>query len=114
MAYLLSSPCINVASRDNNGRKAISWAAAGKHYKVVEHLIEYDGPGVDREDIDGWTPLAWALSNFAPKTVQTLLSSGLVNTNKKDLNGKKSSQFCCATWVLEGGKIASRCGGNSV
>jgi ankyrin repeat domain-containing protein 50 len=59
----------------------------------VECLIEFDGWGVDREDIDGWIPLAWALFHCAPKTVQTLLSSGLVNVNKKDLNGKSPLSF---------------------
>jgi ankyrin repeat protein len=64
-------------------------------------LIKHDRRGVDEEDVDGWTPLAWALFNRTPKTVQILIDSGLVNVNKKDIMGRSALAFAAGYGYLD-------------
>jgi ankyrin repeat protein len=56
-----SKRCDNLV-QDVDLRNALSWACEGGHDKTVKVLIKYDCPGADDEDVNGWTPLAWALS----------------------------------------------------
>lgn len=49
----------------------------------------------------GWTPLAWALFSQAPKTVQVLLNSGLVDVNKKDKAGRSALAFAASYGYLD-------------
>ncbi|KAE8449649.1 hypothetical protein EG329_007979 [Mollisiaceae sp. DMI_Dod_QoI] len=91
---------IDISRKDNFGRNALSWACERGHRKVVEYLIKHDPKGVDEADVDGWTPLAWALFCQAPTTVQALLDSGLVDVNKKDRGGK-----CALSWAVDYGYL---------
>lgn len=68
---------------------------------MVKYLIKYDRQGADEADIDGWAPLAWSLSTRAPKTVQVLLESGLVDVNKRDQNGRSALSFAAGYGYLE-------------
>lgn len=58
---LLKRKRVNKASSDNNKRNAISWASGGGHHAALAKLVNGGCPGVDADDIDGWTPLAWAI-----------------------------------------------------
>ena len=68
---------------------------------MVKYLIKHDRQGADEADIDGWTPLAWSLFSRAPKTVQVLLESGLVDVNKKDQNGRSALSFAAGYGYLD-------------
>jgi ankyrin repeat protein len=104
--FLRRSGRIDVTDRDDSGRNALSWACGNKHYKVVEYLLKYhDSAGADRGDEVGWTPLAWALLNSAPKTVEVLLSSGKVDINKKDEDGVSPLHFAVGYGWVEVVKI---------
>jgi ankyrin repeat domain-containing protein 50 len=72
---------IDVSTKDNDWRNALSWACSGCYPSIVEYLIKYDPKGVDEADTVGWTPLAWALFENCPRVVQLLLDSGLVDVN---------------------------------
>lgn len=67
----------------------------------MEYLIKYDPHGVDEADIDGWTPLAWALFNNCPKTVQLLLDSERVDLNKKDKSGRTALSWAANYGYLD-------------
>lgn len=84
---------IDVCKVDKDGRNAISRACSGGHHMGVDYLIKYDPGGVDKPDVDGWTPLAWAFFIQAPETMKTLLRSRLVDANKKDRNGRSALSF---------------------
>ncbi|KAH7113664.1 ankyrin repeat-containing domain protein [Dactylonectria estremocensis] len=99
LKQLLKLPGINVNIKDNNGksplswaagngcanaaevllkstlRNAISWASGGGNHDTLIKLLDEGCPGVDTEDIDGWTPLAWAIQTDSPKTVQALINT---------------------------------------
>ena len=60
---------------------------------MAEYRIKHDRVGVDEEDVDGWTPLAWAQFSQNPRTVKVLLESGLVNVNKNDRSGRSALSF---------------------
>lgn len=67
---------------------------------MVKYLIKHDRQGVGEEDADGWTSLAWALFNNTPKTMQALLDSGLVDVNKKDINGRSAPLLLLVLVIL--------------
>ena len=56
---------------------------------------------MDEEDVDGWTPLAWALFSQTPKTVQVLLNSGFVDVNKKDKGGRSPLAWAASYGYLD-------------
>lgn len=48
---------------DNDGRSALSWAAAFGHEQIVRLLVGHDKVNTHAEDDDGLTPFAWAMRN---------------------------------------------------
>lgn len=86
----LKSAAVDLGSTDNDKRNAISWACAGGHHEVLVKLLDRKCPGVDVEDIDGWTPLAWAIQTDSPDTVQALIDSKQVEIEKRD-RGKRTA-----------------------
>lgn len=74
--------------KDNDQRSALSLACKGGHTDTVKALIKYKCGFENEEDIDGWTPLAWALERQSPKTVEALLSGRAVNVNHRDKSGR--------------------------
>ncbi|KAF5985455.1 ankyrin repeat-containing protein [Fusarium bulbicola] len=67
---------------------------------VLVRLLEAGCPGVDAEDIDGWTPLAWAIHTDSPDTVQTLISNENVLIERRDKGGRTA-----LSWAVEYGHI---------
>jgi ankyrin repeat protein len=48
-------------SPDKMGRTAIHYAVASGDIKVVRRVFELSGCSIDEKDLDGWTPLMWAV-----------------------------------------------------
>ncbi|TGO87462.1 hypothetical protein BPOR_0224g00050 [Botrytis porri] len=71
-------------------RNAISWAVGGGYHEIVDYLIKCDGIGADAEDIDGWTPLAWALGKVRSKNRPSAFVIG------KNKNGRTPLSWAAA------------------
>ncbi|KAH7157846.1 ankyrin repeat-containing domain protein [Dactylonectria estremocensis] len=82
-------------------RNAISWVCEGGNHDTLFRLLDKGCPGVDAEDIDGWTPLAWAIQNDSPKTVQALIDTTLVQIERRDHAGRTA-----LSWAVEYGHIS--------
>jgi len=95
---LLRNSNVDKASLDQDQRSAVSWASAGGHLETLRMLLKYGCPGVDDKDIDGWTPLAWAIQNNSPGTIEALVS--LV-----DLEGRDRSGRTALSWAVEYGHV---------
>ncbi|OIW34693.1 hypothetical protein CONLIGDRAFT_658495 [Coniochaeta ligniaria NRRL 30616] len=63
-----ADPKVDKASVDKDQRNAISWACARGHLDTLRVLIRH-------RDVDGWTPLAWAILNDSPQIIETLVST---------------------------------------
>ena len=75
--------------RDKDGRSAISLAAGKGFSDIITLLLGYQIPGVDEKDtIEEWTPLFWALEANRISTVKLLLNSKRVNVNHQDHTGR--------------------------
>ncbi|KIW92815.1 uncharacterized protein Z519_06664 [Cladophialophora bantiana CBS 173.52] len=91
---------VSIAKEDANGRNAISWAANSSgatkdpdHYGqcVLKYLIEKCPEGVDSQDKDGWSPLAWALDRPGyPEAVRLLIATGKADVNQRNQTGGRS------------------------
>ncbi|KAJ4022742.1 hypothetical protein NW766_001789 [Fusarium irregulare] len=68
--------------KDNVGRTALHWAAQTGRPQIVTRIIELMGDklGIDIRDIDGWTPLCWALRNSRMKIMKD--ATGVVDVVK--------------------------------
>ena len=89
MIKLLSEkPKFNLDARDDNGRTALWWAAAGGHTAVVETLLATGKVEPDAKDRGGQTPLSWAASEGHTAVVETLLATGKVEPDVKDRGGQ--------------------------
>ncbi|KAI1504195.1 hypothetical protein F5X99DRAFT_372815 [Biscogniauxia marginata] len=87
------------AGADRDGRNAISWACAGGHLDVLRVLLGGgSGGGVDDEDVDGWTPLAWAIHTDAPDVIEALAATGRVDLDRRDRGGRTA-----LSWAVEYG-----------
>lgn len=68
-------------------RNAIHFACEGGAHDALLCLLKHDCPGIDDPDVDGWTPLMWAVQN-GPACVSTLLATGRVEVERRDNEGK--------------------------
>lgn len=62
MKRLLYKDDIDLNSKDNNGRTALSWVVENGNIEVVNVLLE-DGIDQNFKDNNGRTPLSWAAEN---------------------------------------------------
>jgi len=67
---LVNSGLVNVNKKDNNGRSALSFAAAYGYLDVVQLLLSKDGIEIDSQDNDGRTPLSHAARH--PDVIEAL------------------------------------------
>ena len=97
---LVKSGRVDLLDRDHNRRNAHSWAAAQRESSVLRYLLKECPAGADVEDIDGWTPLAWALDPPGyPDNILALLQLGAVDVNHKDgIHGRT-----CLSWAASYG-----------
>jgi ankyrin repeat protein len=79
---------VDRSSKDNYQRSALSLACSQGHTDTVKALMKYKCGDEDEEDVDGWTPLAWALDRKSPKTVEAVLSGRRVNLDRRDWSGR--------------------------
>ncbi|KAI3393769.1 hypothetical protein diail_3728 [Diaporthe ilicicola] len=85
---LLQHPEIDKTAVDFKDRKsAIHFACETGMHETLLCLLKHDCPGVDDPDVDGWTPLMWAIQN-GPKCVTALLATGRVELERRDNQGK--------------------------
>jgi len=112
---LIGSKRCDNSGLDNDGRNAISWAAERYHYNLLYYLLKHDRAGADVEDKDGWTPLAWALRPPGyTDNIFILTSSGLVDINHRDRDGRSPFSFAAGYGYLEVVKVLSRMSGIKV
>ncbi|RDW65062.1 hypothetical protein BP6252_10713 [Coleophoma cylindrospora] len=81
----------DIATCDKLGRSALHWAAQTGRVQVVKEilsLMQWDV--VNKEDIDGWTPLCWAVR-------------GVVNFLDQDFAGEDADQIGMVKLLLEKG-----------
>ncbi|RMZ86920.1 hypothetical protein DV736_g5854, partial [Chaetothyriales sp. CBS 134916] len=91
---------VSIAKEDANGRNAISWAANSSGATmdpyhcgqcVLEYLIEKCPDGVNSQDQNGWSPLAWALDRPGYlEAVQILIEKGKADVNQRDRTSGRS------------------------
>lgn len=85
---LLQHAKIDKATTQLKGSKnVIHFACEGGKPEALLGLLKHDCPGIDDPDVDGWTPLMWAVQN-GPACVSILLATGLVEVDRRDNEGK--------------------------
>ncbi|KAJ0114311.1 hypothetical protein J7T55_010700 [Diaporthe amygdali] len=85
---LMQHPGIDKTAAHFKDRKnAIHFACETGMHEALLCLLKHDCPGIDDPDVDGWTPLMWAIQN-SPKCVLTLLATGRVELERRDNQGK--------------------------
>ena len=72
MKLLLKREDIDTDSPDRDGRIPLSFAASGRHEKVVKILLEHGDPNPDLPDSNGRTPLPIAASRRHEGVVKLL------------------------------------------
>ncbi|KAH5281829.1 hypothetical protein HBI71_000070 [Parastagonospora nodorum] len=84
---LLRIQHVDKATKDNNLRNTISWASQIGDTKVLDLLIQNKCGGEDDVNIDGWTPLLWALFNQSPGIIEAILQKEHVQIDRQDRTG---------------------------
>ncbi|EOA87750.1 uncharacterized protein SETTUDRAFT_168894 [Exserohilum turcica Et28A] len=92
---------VNKTAKDKDLRNAISWACQGGHTDTLRILLKNKCGGEDDVDIDGWTPLLWALFDRSPATVETLLSSRRVQIDRQDSYGRTALIWAASYGYLD-------------
>jgi hypothetical protein len=75
-----------------------SWACGRGHLDTLRVLMRPGCPGVDDRDVDGWTPLAWAILHDDPHTIETLVLTECVDLERRDHGGRTA-----VSWAVEHG-----------
>ncbi|OCK76186.1 hypothetical protein K432DRAFT_437179 [Lepidopterella palustris CBS 459.81] len=78
---------IDLSSKDAEGRNIISWACSGGHAQTLKSLIRMGCPGIDDED--------------SLDTVETLVSSGLVDIERTDRGGRTALTWAAVYGYLD-------------
>jgi ankyrin repeat protein len=68
-------------------KNAIHFACQAGTHEVLLCLLQHDCPGIDDPDVDGWTPMMWAIQ-WGPECVSTLLATGQVGIERRDNEGR--------------------------
>lgn len=68
-------------------KNAIHFACQAGMHEVLLCLLKHDCPGIDDPDVDGWTPMMWAIQKGA-ECVSTLLATGRVEIERRDNEGR--------------------------
>lgn len=85
---LLQHPGIDKAAVNTKDRKnAIHFACQSGAHEVLQCLLRHGCPGVDDPDVDGWTPMMWAIEK-GPECVSTLIATGKVDLQHRDKEGR--------------------------
>jgi ankyrin repeat protein len=89
---------VQLASVDKRGQNAVSLAADRSHGEVIKVLAQFYPQGVDCPEESGRTPLSCAMwgSPSNVETVRILIQTGLVDVNRKALNGRTPLSYAAA------------------
>jgi ankyrin repeat protein len=101
VSTLLHKTGIDKATKDNDLRNAISWACQGGHTNTLRTLLKNECGGEDDVDVDGWTPLLWALFIRSPASVEALLSTRRVQINHQDGYGRTALIWAASYGYLD-------------
>lgn len=82
---------VNVNTRHDPNRTALSWAAGSGHNNIVKHLIN-KGATINSRDTNGMTPLMRAAVSGREAVVRTLLNAG-ANINAQSESGMTALMF---------------------
>lgn len=85
---LIDTKVVDKTATDDEKRNAISLACEGSHYRTLVRILQHDNSGVDEEDINGWTPLMWAIQNDSAQVVAALIGTGRIQIDQKDNGGR--------------------------
>lgn len=107
---LLRHKGVDAASADKDGRNAISRAANSQKAtaslgdegeSVLHYLVRKFPHEADAPDIDGWSPLAWAVDTPGfLNSVRILLQSPWVDVNRRDLRSAS-----ILSWAMGSGMV---------
>lgn len=79
-------------------KNAIHFACEAGMHAALLCLLKHDCPGIDDPDVDGWTPLMWAIQN-GPACVLTLLVTGRIELERRDHQGK-TALYLALQWGM--------------
>lgn len=86
-ALLRHAESDKAAIQSKDKKNAIHFACEGGAHEALLCLLKHECPGIDNPDVDGWTPLMWAVQN-GPACASTLLATGQVEVERRDNEGK--------------------------
>jgi ankyrin repeat domain-containing protein 50 len=84
---LLQLPEIDKAAVNSDRKNAIHFACQAGTHEVLLRLLKHGCPGVDDPDVDGWTPMMWAIEKGS-ECVSILLATGQVQVDRRDKQGR--------------------------
>jgi ankyrin repeat protein len=81
MKRLLAEGRADITERDDEGRTALSWAAAGDHLATVRWLLNEGGSKITERDGGGRTALAWTLFHGHDSMMKFLVTEGYTHAH---------------------------------
>ncbi|KAH8665267.1 ankyrin repeat-containing domain protein, partial [Tricladium varicosporioides] len=95
---LIAREDVNVNITDRTGSSPLLWAIGSNCGEVIKVLAQFYPQGVDYPEESGRTPLSCAMwgspSNI--ETVRILIQTGLVDVNRRALNGRTPLSYAAA------------------
>jgi ankyrin repeat protein len=85
---LLDTGRVDVDSKDQYGKTALSWAAEEGYEPIIRLLLETGQVDVESKDNHGQTPLSFAAGNGHESVVRLLLGEGRADVKSKDNSGE--------------------------
>ncbi|CAH0046253.1 unnamed protein product [Clonostachys solani] len=85
---MLADPRTDVGASDGEGRTALWWASLGESSETVKHILEKGGDKyINKQDVQGWTPLHVAVNKKALDIARCLLEHPGINPNIMNEDG---------------------------
>lgn len=86
-ALLQHAEIDKAATQLKDRKNVIHFACEGGKLEALLALLKHNCSGIDDPDVDGWTPLMWAVQN-GPACASSLLATGRVEVDRRDNEGK--------------------------
>lgn len=84
---LMQHSHINGAHVCKDEKNAIHYACENGKHEALKCLLKQRCPGIDEPDVNGWTPLMWAIQNSS-ECIELLLATDQVEVERSDKQGK--------------------------